>query len=175
MKKFFLTVLILGDLVVIVVLVAVLYQRVTARHGFSSSVRPSIPIAKAVPGPAAGAAHLVATSTHPITAVARAPNPAPANPGEHRIRFSYRNARAKTVSISADFTGWKPEAMQKQGKNHWTFVASLTPGEYGYCFFVDGRSLTDPANSRKKRIGSVLVSAVVVKPAAALPAVPAAH
>jgi len=75
-----------------------------------------------------------------------------------KILFSFNNAKARLVMIRADFTGWKAEPMQKEGKQLWTYTATLTPGDYGYLFAVDGKAIRDPANKKTKKIGTNLVS-----------------
>lgn len=84
--------------------------------------------------------------------------------GTRNIKFTYRNPKAKSVSIRADFTGWKASAMQRDSTGIWTYQAALTPGEYAYCFTVDDKTFKDPANKRTKQIGRTFVSAILVKP-----------
>ena len=89
--------------------------------------------------------------------------PSPATPAPTRkILFSYGNSKAKTVMIRADFTGGKDEPMQRDEKGIWKYTATLQPGEYAYCFAVDGKSVRDPANKRTKKVEALLVSALLV-------------
>ena len=95
---------------------------------------------------------------------------APPPPGEstsRKILFTYRNSHARQVSIRADFTGWKAQAMNKAANGVWTYQAPLPPGEYAYCFTADDKTFKDPANKRTKVIGRTTVSAILVE---ALPA-----
>ena len=77
--------------------------------------------------------------------------------------FKYTNAKARQVSIRADFTGWKAQPMIKGANGSWTYQAQLTPGEYAYCYTADDRTFKDPANKRTKLIGRTVVSAIVVE------------
>jgi len=86
-----------------------------------------------------------------------------ADTSNRKILFSYRNPKARQVSIRADFTGWKAEPMQKTANGVWTYQASLTPGEYAYCYTADDKTFKDPANKRTKQIGRTLVSAIEVQ------------
>ena len=108
----------------------------------------------------------VAASSSAVKAAAGTlPTPAAAvtESSTRKILFTYRNPHAKQVSIRADFTGWKAEIMQKAANGSWTYQATLSPGEYAYCFTADDKTFKDPANKRTKQIGRTLVSAILVE------------
>ena len=100
----------------------------------------------------------------PSTPVA---TPTANTPGIRKISFNYHNAKAKKVLIKMEFEGWKAEEMERNATGTWSYTAvgNFPPGEYGYYLEVDGQKLSrDPANKRTKKIGPVILSAVVVKP-----------
>jgi len=156
MKKFFLGVFILCDLILIAGSAFVLYTYLSKRPASSGVTSPAAtgPASTPSPAPAAGGA---APSIMPI-----AP-PVPDATTQTKV-FSYRNSHAKRVAIRADFTGWKAEPMQRDSAGVWTYKAALSPGEYAYCYSVDDKPpLKDPINKRTKLIGRAVVSAIVVE------------
>ncbi len=159
MKKFFLVLFILFDLLLIAGGTYVLFRHVKGRLPLLKTM-----VKRTVVTPAPGS---VSPSTAPVRAAGSgllsAPPTAPTESGLRKIKFAYRNSNAKQVSIRADFTGWKAEPMQKEAGGTWTYVASLTPGEYAYCFTVGERIINDPANKRTKVIGRTTVSSIVVE------------
>lgn len=63
-----------------------------------------------------------------------------------KIMFTYRNSRPRQVSVLGEFNDWNIVQMKK-GKNHtWSAVVHIKPGEYLYCYDVDGRLIPDPNN-----------------------------
>jgi hypothetical protein len=153
MKKFFLAVFMLFNVALIGGGVYVLAVYVSHQRPAPSLKVPSVPHA-AVPVPA------VSSSTVPV-----AGNAAPgvfAESATRKMLFKYHNPKARQVAIRADFTGWKAEPMQKESGGFWTYTATLSPGEYAYCFTVDDKTFKDPANKRTKQIGRTMVSAIVV-------------
>lgn len=89
--------------------------------------------------------------------------------GLRHIGFTYRNSHARKVDLKADFTQWKSEPMTNKN-GVWTYLATLPPGEYEYCFIVDdNKGIRDPTNKRIKQIGTTYVSAIVVTPLSAKP------
>jgi hypothetical protein len=153
MKKFFLGVFILIDLGLIGGSGYVLFRYVKDKLPAHTILSLSQTIGSST-APAAAA-----TGTGGLL-----PTPAASTDSSVRkILFSYRNPHAKQVSIRADFTGWKAEAMQKGAKGVWTYQVPLTPGEYAYCFTVDDKTFKDPANKRTKVIGRTTVSAIMVE------------
>ena len=158
MKRIFLGAFILFDLSLIGASGYVLFRYVRdkmPRGGF-----PSLPRAGVSPKTAPQAAEKT-------TGGLLTPPASTTESSTRKIRFSYRNSRAKHVSIRADFTGWKAVPMDKAAGGQWTYTAALTPGEYAYCYTVDDRTFKDPAAKRTKVIGRTTVSAIVVE---ALPA-----
>lgn len=90
--------------------------------------------------------------------------PAGAN-GSRNILFTYRNSLPKKVMIRADFTGWRAEPMEKDPATKiWKYSVPLEPGEYSYLFSVDDKPVRDPANKRTKKVGTTVVSSLVVGP-----------
>ncbi|MFH1378853.1 MAG: glycogen-binding domain-containing protein [bacterium] len=82
-----------------------------------------------------------------------------------KIRFEYRNSKPRQVSVLGEFSDWEPIPMEK-GENHtWSAVVEITPGDYLYCYDIDGRLLPDP-NNRNLRIlsGDEKRSLLTVKP-----------
>jgi hypothetical protein len=170
MKKFFLIVFILLDLIIIAASVLFLIARMQTTSGTmmigGHAVPMTIPIPmKPVTPPTASAVPTTATTPAPPAAT-----PATFPVGTSRkILFSYKNAKARKVQIRADFTGWRAEPMQKDANNVWHYTAALEPGEYAYCFSVDDKSIKDPANKRTKQVGKTFVSAIVVQASAPPP------
>ncbi len=187
MKKFFLWLLILVDLAAMGASVFFLYQYIQSkRHENkitvdmkSLPILPPTPVTQTAVSSAASSSSLmtqakaavsapaVATPSSASSAVSKtAEVAAPVAPASsnHNVLFVYFNAKAKEVFIRADFTGWRAEPMKKMTANKWVYTAVLTPGEYAYCFSVDGRSIKDPANKRTKRVGQTVVSAKTVGP-----------
>jgi hypothetical protein len=158
MKKFFLGTLIFFDLGLMGASAFVLYQYVN--HNLSRGPKA----AAATPVMANPRAALMTTSSSTAKFQNNPPPAAPAGTGSRRILFSYRNPRARVVAIRADFTGWKAEPMQKSANGTWTYMVTLTPGEYAYCYTADDKTFKDPANKRTKQIGRTLVSAILVAP-----------
>ena len=62
------------------------------------------------------------------------------------VRFEYTHPTAHTVCIAGCFNNWKPEAktLHSSGVGHWWKETSLAPGNYEYCFVVDGNWIPDP-------------------------------
>lgn len=163
MKKSFIGAFIAADLLLITGSASVLYTYV--HHVMSGRPGAALPKASAP----------LTESTTPTMATSKPlgnvpPTPAAANDNSSRnILFKYHSPHARQVSIRADFTGWKAEAMQKADNDNWTYQAQLTPGEYAYCYTADDKTFKDPMNKRTKQIGRTLVSAIVVE---ALPSSP---
>jgi len=174
MKKFFLSIFILVDLAIMVASGFFLYLHLTSKHLTDYKTLPGMSSLTALMGHPAAPPNRTTAPTGVVTppaapGVAPAASPAavttPTVPGARKILFSYRNPHARKVSIRADFTGWKAEPMIPGAHGVWTYQAGLTPGEYAYVYTADDRTFSDPANKRTKRIGTTLVSAILVKPA----------
>jgi hypothetical protein len=165
MKKFLLILFMVVDAVLIAGSAYVLVTYVNRKAHASFTKIPAVPrsVAKA---PAAAPASAAAP---PVTGNA-APAASAAGETTRRILFKYHKPKARQVAIRADFTGWKAEPMLKDANGFWTYTATLSPGEYAYCFTADDKTEKDPANKRTKQIGRTLVSAIVVE---ALPSKPA--
>lgn len=182
MKKFLLFIFILLNGASMAAASAFLYSYATGRAIAGIDLRTFVPFLPRAPQqrPPVRPAPVTpaATQTLPAPAVpsqaststiSTTPPPAPASeptpPGFRKIRFSYKNDKAKIVEIRADFTGWKAEPMTRGDGGVWTYDRLLAPGEYAYCFGVDKGSkiIPDPANKRRKLIAQTPVSAIVVE------------
>jgi hypothetical protein len=172
MKKFFLFLFILFDLSVIVVSVMFLITKLNPAI--------SIPWISSLKSKTAGAAQSSATTSvsgnestdvsSPTLNPIQAAGARPASATARQILFKYRSSKPKKVMIRADFTGWRAESMTKNAANQtWEFTAALEPGEYSYLFSVDDRPVRDPANKRTKKVGTTVVSSLVVAPLAGVP------
>jgi 1,4-alpha-glucan branching enzyme len=62
------------------------------------------------------------------------------------VRFEFTDAGAGAVSIAGTFNDWDPKAktMHPFGNGHWLKETALPPGNYEYCFVVDGKWIPDP-------------------------------
>lgn len=91
---------------------------------------------------------------------AEAAKPAPRAEGEKqkavRTTFEYKDAAAKSVSISGSFTSWKAKRMAKKN-GVWRTDVYILPGTYPYHFEVDGKKKTDPGKP-KSPLGDSLVT-----------------
>lgn len=173
MKKIHLQVFILVDLAVMAAAGYVLYLQVMSKPA-ADAARGSVgafsdrpPVAAKIDAARSDVSTSAAAGwTSSLNTVVA---PSSAAPGMRRILFSFSNAKAKQVSLRADFTGWKAEAMRRDARGVWTYQANLIPGEYAYIFTMDDKPIRDPANKRTKRIGTTQVSAILVKPVLSQP------
>ena len=64
------------------------------------------------------------------------------------ILFTYKNRGAKQVSISGNFSGWRPERMNRSDNGVWYYFLPAGEGRQNirYKFLVDGTWIMDPAN-----------------------------
>ena len=84
---------------------------------------------------------------------------------KRNIKFTYRNSKAKKVDIVGDFNGWVPQSLDKDDNSSWSITASITPGEYGYNFVVNGKPVKDPNNPNTVNTGRGFTSSFLkVKP-----------
>jgi len=62
------------------------------------------------------------------------------------VRFDFTHPTAVAVSVAGTFNGWHPttKAMHSSGNGHWWNETALAPGNYEYCFVVDGQWMPDP-------------------------------
>lgn len=63
-----------------------------------------------------------------------------------RVRFTLQAANARSVSLTGDFNGWRPDAtpMQRAADGTWTVTVPLGAGSWAYSFLVDGVVVEDP-------------------------------
>lgn len=82
------------------------------------------------------------------------------------ILFRYRDSLPKRVTIVGDFNQWIPRLMNKDSNYNWTIILELKPGQYGYQFIVDGKTIRDPSNRKiiKKPNRKIPCSLLIVKP-----------
>jgi hypothetical protein len=169
MKRIFLILFIVVDIAVMGAAAYILFIHLTGKETAPTAVSSnSAPTSSGLltSTSTVGALGLV-TSTGTVPGqMARPLSGGPSDSAVRKILFTYRNPKARTVAIRADFTGWKGESMVRDTRGVWTFQASLPPGEYAYCYTVDNKSIRDPANPRRKPIGRTYVSAIVVTPLA---------
>ncbi|RCH55093.1 hypothetical protein DJ568_07835 [Mucilaginibacter hurinus] len=72
---------------------------------------------------------------------------------------------ARKVCVAGSFNNWKPDNLYlKRVNDTWVSPLILTPGNYGYKFIVDGKWITDPANTCYQVEGGETNSFVAVKP-----------
>jgi hypothetical protein len=167
-KKFFLILFILVDVIVIAGAAFMIYSTVNGKHrGFN----PMLTKMTGMPLPGAAKPQAILPSTGPAAVIGSGPalTPAsvpltPATPYRN-IAFTYKNVKAKQVLIRADFTGWKGVPMKRDAAGLWSYAAQLTPGDYAYCFTVDDKIIKDPASKHSKRIAQTMVSAITVEKA----------
>jgi hypothetical protein len=84
----------------------------------------------------------------------------------HRPRikdFVWKKPDAQSVGLAGEFNNWKAQAMTKGNDGVWTITASLSPGTYGYKFFVNGTDWTfDPKNPNRKTVDGIENSAIEI-------------
>lgn len=64
------------------------------------------------------------------------------------IEFSIRHKPDSKVFLTGDFTNWEPFMIQMDERTEgiYTISINLAPGNYEYCFIVDGLRMLDPLN-----------------------------
>jgi 1,4-alpha-glucan branching enzyme len=62
------------------------------------------------------------------------------------VRFEFTHPTATTVCVAGSFNQWQPEkkTLHPAGGGHWFKETTLAPGDYEYCFIVDGQWTADP-------------------------------
>lgn len=71
---------------------------------------------------------------------------------------------AKYIALAGNFNRWNPfHTLLFRKDQEWIGSIDLPPGEYEYKFVVDGKWITDPANTRTKGSGVYTNSVVTVK------------
>ncbi len=68
------------------------------------------------------------------------------------IEFSISAPKARAVSLTGDFAGWKEEGlpMTLQEDGRWQVIVPLPTGRYRYLFIVDGKRVADPSHPPQK-------------------------
>ncbi len=83
-------------------------------------------------------------------------------------RFSYKNLKARNVSLVGDFNNWNPYhlPLTNLGGGEFSAVIRLRPGLHTYSFVVDGEWRADPDNLRQysDEAGNIVSVFVVPKP-----------
>jgi len=72
-----------------------------------------------------------------------------------KTHFGYRNAAAKSVSVSGSFTSWKEVKMARKS-GRWEAEVYILPGNYIYHFTVDGKKTFDPGKP-KTAVGESII------------------
>jgi len=63
-----------------------------------------------------------------------------------QVRFEFNHPTATTVAVAGTFNDWHPttKSMHPVGSGYWLKETALAPGDYEYCFVVDGQWMPDP-------------------------------
>ena len=158
--------LIILDIILIAAAAVVMIQRYHALTEIVLLTPPPLAASpETVPAPMeTSPAPLPAVSSAPAVAAESAPTP-PETVPTRNIGFAFYNTRARRVTITGEFNGWKRVPM-KRGKNRkWTISLPLEPGTYAYNFVVDGKMVKDPNNPRSCNSGhGFLSSSLTVEP-----------
>ncbi len=158
-KKSFLYLLLILDIIAIIGIAGYIF--VDLRKG------PSV-LAAAQKKVAESASRKVSDNTGTLTTLTQKTAPRePAHPqaATRKIRFQYRNSKPRQVSVMGEFNDWEHVTMVK-GKNHtWSAIIEIKPGDYLYCYDVDGRLIPDPNNPNLRILsGKEKRSLLKVKP-----------
>ena len=79
------------------------------------------------------------------------------------ITFRFAAPKARTVSVSASWMGYRSQPMTQGADGVWTLKADLpSPELYTYTFNVDGVTVLDPANVSVVRDGARYMNAVLI-------------
>ena len=79
------------------------------------------------------------------------------------VTFRFAAPKARKVSVSASWMGYRSEPMKQGPDGIWTWTAPLpAPELYTYTFNVDGVSVLDPANVFVVRDGARYMNAVLI-------------
>ena len=67
-------------------------------------------------------------------------------PDPQRVRFEFTDPTATIVGLAGTFNRWQPDSktLHSSGTGHWWKETTLAPGDYEYCFIVDGKWTPDP-------------------------------
>jgi 1,4-alpha-glucan branching enzyme len=62
------------------------------------------------------------------------------------VHFEFTDPIAVTVCLAGTFNHWQPDSktLHSSGVGHWWKETTLAPGDYEYCFVVDGQWMPDP-------------------------------
>ena len=65
------------------------------------------------------------------------------------VVFSFHAPDATQVSVAGDFNNWdfNKHPMKKDKEGKWKKTIKLSPGDYGYKYYVDGDWCNDPDNN----------------------------
>ncbi len=65
----------------------------------------------------------------------------------HQLFFDTKGKEYKSVKMKGEMNAWNPDALNfvKKG-DKWTAELQIAPGNYQYCYIIDGKEMTDPAN-----------------------------
>ena len=76
----------------------------------------------------------------------KAPTSRSPDPQRVRVRFEFNDPTATTVGLAGTFNRWQPDSktLNSSGAGHWWKETTLAPGNYEYCFVVDGKWTPDP-------------------------------
>lgn len=80
------------------------------------------------------------------------------------VRFSYTDAKAKTVCLAGSFNQWSSQAdcMNKSGDT-WSLALFLSPGRHSYAFVIDGQTLKeDPTAVLSEESGFGIRNSVII-------------
>jgi len=74
------------------------------------------------------------------------------------VVFAYTSERpVKKVYLTGSFNAWRPQdanlELKQEKTGSWVIMVPLEPGMYQYKFVVDGRWISDPANTNTKPDG----------------------
>ncbi len=79
------------------------------------------------------------------------------------VIFEYEDASATAVAVVGEFSQGRPIPMARDPHGIWSCRVSLSPGEYAYKFFVNGRTMEfDPKNGARKRLNNFEYSVLTV-------------
>ena len=60
---------------------------------------------------------------------------------------------ASEVAVVGEFTGWRPESMNRREDGRWELAVVLVPGNYEYAYIVDGQPVRPPEASQVRPDG----------------------
>ncbi|MEY2546267.1 MAG: dolichol-phosphate mannosyltransferase, partial [Verrucomicrobiota bacterium] len=79
------------------------------------------------------------------------------------VEFRYVKPDAQSVALMCECKNWEAQPMTKSSDGVWTTTVSLSPGSYGYKFFVNVSDWAfDPDNSNRKTVNGVENSSIDV-------------